>query len=191
MPYQDERVDAIEGHPPPGRSAGGYWRFRRPWGYADFPHTMNNPMTKHRHAGRSAARTRASVASAPGLSRRLRILVTVLALIALAIQVFGVQGHVHRLPTAGSSQGTGLQVLLAGEQAHSTIAPHHTAPGDDDPAKCPFCQQLGNSQQLVAYSLLLFSFCCFAIIRSVATRESAPALLAVRHAWQSRAPPRQ
>jgi hypothetical protein len=153
---------------------------------------MNDPMIKHRHAGRSAAHTRASVASASSLSPRRRILVTVLALAALAIQMFGVQGHVHRLPAAGNAQGTSQHVLLAGERTHAAAdARHQKAPGDDDPAKCPFCQQLGHSQQHVTCSLVLVSFCYFVFIRFIATDKSAPALFAVRHSWQSRAPPRQ
>jgi len=37
---------------------------------------------------------------------------------------------------------------------------------------------------------VLVSFCYFVLIRFIATDQSAPALVAVRHSWQSRAPPR-
>jgi len=149
-------------------------------------------MTKDRHAARSAARTQAYPAPASRATPRLRILVIALALLALTIQVFGVQGHVHRLHAGADAQGASQQASLAGSAGHSsTGARHHSLPGDDDPAKCPFCQQMGQSQQLVACTLALVAFCYLVIVGFVATEKSAPVLLAVRHSWQSRAPPRR
>ena len=149
-------------------------------------------MTKDRHAARIAAPTQACPAPASRATPRLRILVIALALLALAIQVLGVQGHVHRLHAGAGAQGASQQALLADAAGHSsTGARHHPVPGDDDPAKCPFCQQMGQSQQLVACTLALVAFCYLVIVGFVATEKSAPVLLAVRHSWQSRAPPRR
>jgi hypothetical protein len=114
--------------------------------------------------------------------------VIVLALAALTIQMLAVQSHVHRPQAADQS----LSAHFAGVgNDHASRVPHHKYPDDQDPSKCPFCQQLGHSGQLVANSLVVLSFHCVIRVFSVAFNESARALCAVRHSWQSRAPPQQ
>jgi len=120
----------------------------------------------------------------------LRIVVIVLALVALTIQMLAVQGHVHRPQAADHILSDSLSAHFAGAGSeHASGAPHHKYPDDQDPSKCPFCQQLGHSGQLVSNSLVVLSFRCVIRVISVAFDESARALCSVRHSWQSRAPP--
>jgi hypothetical protein len=122
---------------------------------------------------------------------RSRIVVMVLALVALTIQLLAVQSHVHRPQAADHILGDSPSAHFAGTgNDHASRAPHHRYPDDQDPSKCPFCQQLGHSGQLLANSLVVLSFRCVVRVYSVAYNESARALGAVRHAWQSRAPPK-
>ena len=122
---------------------------------------------------------------------RSRMVVIVLALVALTIQMLAVQSHVHHPQAANHIASDSLSAHPAGAGSdHASRAPHHKYPDDQDPAKCPFCQQLGHSGQLVANSLVVLSFHCVVRVFSVAYNESARALNAVRHSWQSRAPPR-
>ncbi len=149
-------------------------------------------MINNRHARRSAARTRASAANASPAAPCSRILVIVLALVALAIQTLVVQNHVHHLQSAGNAQTVSQTTLLADEGAdRSPNAQRHKNPDSEDPSKCPFCQKLGHSGQLVASTAALVSLRYFVTVNFIAFSKSAPALLTVRHTWQSRAPPQE
>jgi hypothetical protein len=120
------------------------------------------------------------------------MLVTIFALLALAIQMLAVQSHVHRAQAADNVLSAGLSGHLAGAGAgHSSRTQHHKYPDDQDPSKCPFCQQLGHSGQLVASSIVLVSFRGCITVIFIAYAESARVLGAVRHSWQSRAPPQE
>jgi hypothetical protein len=147
-------------------------------------------MSSNRHERRSAARSAASAAHTSRETSRSRILVTILALLALAIQMLAVQSHVHRAQTTDSFLSDSLGGHLAGA-ANSSRAQHHKYPDDQDPSKCPFCQQLGHSGQFVASTVVLLSFRSCVTVIFVAYTESARVLGAVRHSWQSRAPPRR
>jgi Protein of unknown function (DUF2946) len=122
----------------------------------------------------------------------LRILVVVLALLALTIQTLAVQSHVHRSSSSDNVQTDSLFARSADAGAdHTARAQHHKLPDSQDPAKCPFCQQLGHSGQFVASAVVLISFRCCVSVFFVVFSESARALCAVRHSWQSRAPPQE
>ena len=149
-------------------------------------------MSSNRHERRSAARSAASAAHTSRETSRSRILVTILALLALAIQMLAVQSHVHRAQAADSVLSDSLGGHLAGAAAaHSSRAQHHKYPDDQDPSKCPFCQQLGHSGQFVASAVVLLSFRSCVTVIFIAYTESARVLGAVRHSWQSRAPPQK
>jgi hypothetical protein len=149
-------------------------------------------MSSNRHERRSAARSAASAAHTLRETPCSRILVTLLALLALAIQTLAVQSHVHRAQAADNVLSDSLSGHVAGAGAgHSPRAQHHKYPDDQDPSKCPFCQQLGHSGQLVATTVVLVSFHCCITVIFIAYTESARILGAVRHSWQSRAPPQK
>jgi hypothetical protein len=147
-------------------------------------------MITNRHARRSDARTIPSAASGSHETPCSRILVMILALVALTIQTLAVQSHVHHSQAADNVL---TDSLIAGLGAtgtdHSSSGQHHKYPDNQDPSKCPFCQQLGHSGQFVASAVVLISFRCCVSVFFVAFSESARALSAVRHSWQSRAPP--
>lgn len=149
-------------------------------------------MINNRHARRSAARTNASAGIALRQTPRSRMLVIILGFVALTIQMMAVQSHVHRPQAADNVLSESLIAHLAGAGVdHSSRAHYHKYPYDQDPSKCPFCQQLGQSGQFVASTVVLVSFrCCISVI-FIAFSESARALFAVRHSWQSRAPPQE
>jgi hypothetical protein len=119
-----------------------------------------------------------------------RILVIVLTFVALTGQMFAVQSHFHSLQSVGKAQDAGSIAHVADAGAgSSSSAQSHKYPVNDDPSKCPLCQQLGHSGQFVVGATVLFLVCFFVAVRLVVLSESVPALLAVRHNWQSRAPP--
>lgn len=154
--------------------------------------TSMGQMINNRHANRSAARlARSATTRTPGTTLS-RIVVTAFALLALTIQMVAVQSHIHHSSPAHHA-------LTGGPLAHSpdegtgssSGTQHHKYPDDQDPAKCPFCQQLGHSGQFVAGSVILVPVRCCITFLAVEFTESTKALYAVRHSWQSRAPPQQ
>jgi hypothetical protein len=149
-------------------------------------------MIDNRHERRSAARHSGSGAKALQRLPRSRIAVIMLALLALTIQMLAVQSHIHRPQASENVLSDRSIVHLAGAGAgQSSRVQHHKYPDDQDPSKCPFCQQLGHSAQFVASTVVLVSIrCCISVV-FIAFSESARALCAVRHSWQSRAPPQK
>lgn len=149
-------------------------------------------MNSNRHARRSAARNGMSARKAVREIPRSRILVIVLALVALTIQMLAVQSHVHPPQAAGQHfSDSSIAPLADAGVDHSSRAQQHKYPDNPDPAKCPFCQQLGHSGQLAVSTVVLITFHCCITVVFVAFSESARALSAVRHSWQSRAPPQE
>ncbi len=149
-------------------------------------------MFDNRHERRSAARNTATGAKALRALPCSRVVVIVLALMALSIQMLAVQSHIHR---PGASENVLSDSAIghaagAGAGDFSRVQ-HHKYPDDQDPSKCPFCQQLGHSGQFVASTVVLISIRCCVSVVFVAFSESARALCAVRHSWQSRAPPQE
>jgi hypothetical protein len=149
-------------------------------------------MIDNRHERRSAARNPGAGAKALQRMPYSRVAVLVLALLALTIQMLAVQSHVHRPLAAEYVLSDGLTGHIAGAgSGHSSPVQHHKYPDDQDPSKCPFCQQLGHSGQFVASTVVLISIRCCVSVVFIAFSESARALCAVRHSWQSRAPPQK
>jgi hypothetical protein len=153
---------------------------------------IKGQMINNRHARRSAARTVPSAARGLRRTSHSRLLVIVFALVALTIQMLAVQSHIHRSPAAEQLlSDSGIAHLPNNGRDSSPAAQHHKYPDNQDPAKCPFCQQLGHSGQFIASSVILVAFRCCVTIVAVAFSESTRALNAVRHSWQSRAPPQE
>jgi hypothetical protein len=107
-----------------------------------------------------------------------RLLLAGLMAFALFLQAFVTETHIHEADVAGA------------RTVSVTTAPgHHQAPGRDDPAKCPICQQIWRAGQFLAPSwaspLLL--------VLSVSYIEIAiferPRVITVSHTWRGRGPP--
>ncbi len=147
-------------------------------------------MIDNRHAKRSAARKTAPAASASRETAYSRILLILLAFVALTIQVMVVQSHIHTPPSAAKVQSLSLITVAAGVgDDHSAGAPRDKYPVNDDPSNCPLCQQFGHSGQFVASTTVLVSVPYFITVSFIVFCEALPVCLAVSHSWQGRAPP--
>ena len=98
-------------------------------------------------------------------------------LVALVAQGYLTQTHIHGL----------LSDSVASQENH---APGHTKiPLNDDPARCPICQQIVHASQFVAPAWLT----PFLLVLAISTIEIAdialPRFNAVSHSWRGRGPP--
>jgi hypothetical protein len=98
-------------------------------------------------------------------------------LVALVAQGYLTQTHIHGL----------LSDSVASQESH---APGHTKiPLNDDPARCPICQQIVHASQFVAPAWLT----PFLLVLAISTIEIAdialPRFNAVSHSWRGRGPP--
>jgi hypothetical protein len=155
-------------------------------------------MTESHHIRRCVARGRSWSTITPQ-SLVSRILLLLLAVVALAIQTLVVQGHIHLPQTAGqqptvSSRARAPAAVTdtSGVVAdNSANAPRDKYPINEDPSNCPLCQEVAYSGQYVHRAAVLialpisiavsFSFIVFS--------EAVPSLFAATHSWQGRAPP--
>jgi hypothetical protein len=106
--------------------------------------------------------------------RQFLLALTVLALVA---QGYTTQTHIHGLsPDSVASQA-------------SHAPGHDRYPLNDDPARCPVCQQIVHASQFVAPAWLT----PFPLVLAVSTIEIAdialPHFNAVSHSWRGRGPP--
>jgi hypothetical protein len=101
-----------------------------------------------------------------------------LMVLALVVQGYTLQTHIHK--QIGSATVT---LDTGGSTGHDKM------PVNDDPARCPTCQQILHAGQFVAPAWLL----PFLIVASVSTIEITTAALpqydAVSHSWRGRGPP--
>src|SRR3979409_2192261 len=91
--------------------------------------------------------------------------------------------------------GYSHQPHLHGLSPESVASPAHHAPGptksplNDDPARCPICQQIVHAGQFVAPAWLT----PFLLVLAISTVEIAdialPRFNAVSHSWRGRGPP--
>jgi hypothetical protein len=109
-----------------------------------------------------------------------RLLLATLMACALFLQAFVTETHIHE---AGISPANIISIALTGTSGH------HQAPGRDDPAKCPICQQIWRAGQFLAPSwaspLLLVLSVSYV---EIATYER-PRFITISHAWRGRGPP--
>jgi hypothetical protein len=98
-------------------------------------------------------------------------------LLVLVVQGYATQTHLHGLfPDSAIST--------------SDHSPGHTKyPLNDDPARCPVCQQIAHASQFVAPAWLT----PFLLVLAISTIEIAdvalPRFNAVSHSWRGRGPP--
>ena len=131
--------------------------------------------------GRSA-RTHQQFRTAQPRFARLRLAVTLLALITFTVQGYLVQTHLHGLPQS-------VVALSDGKQYASPLSQNDKSPADNDQASCPLCQdslRAGNyvlPPVIVAVPpTLVVAAILFAIVPSLAGRS-------VSHIWLGRGPP--
>jgi hypothetical protein len=113
---------------------------------------------------------------------------SLLALLAIVVQCFVVQAHIHA-PLGGGlvPATTGLAAPANDPDDGSAPVPRGKFPGGDDPSNCRLCQELVHtfvtpSAALLAVALILTPWL---LILS----HSAPITFRGAHIWQSRAPP--
>jgi hypothetical protein len=119
----------------------------------------------------------------PGIGWRIRqqsagrlILVCAL-LLALVVQGYATQAHIHGL----------VPDSVASTTDHSPG--HGKVPLNDDPARCPVCQQIAHAGQYVAPAWLTPFLLVLAISTIEITTIAKPRYDAVSHNWRSRGPP--
>ena len=151
-------------------------------------------MTANRHEKRQLARERARVAvvRAPSV---MRVAMGLLALLAVALQSFVVQTHIHM------GQGSGIQTISIitaakhiGAFSAPAAAPNDATPRDkypitEDPSNCPLCQEIAHSGQFLHSAAALAAIPASVSVHFIIFSEALPSFFAVSHSWHSRAPP--
>ena len=153
-------------------------------------------MSQNRHIRRrfGAERSRAR------LLRRLPLShwpIACLALLALLIQSFVVQTHIHIPQGAGRSASLSLVTLagtfVAGPAAQTAenpaAVPRDKYPINEDPSNCPLCQEVLHGGRFIAPSAAIVAPPLSVGLIFIAVSESATFLSAGTHFWHSRAPP--
>lgn len=113
---------------------------------------------------------------------RLRLAITLFALLAFALQGYLTQTHIHVQGT-----GTAAEFKLAG-QADPAGTPGK-APAKDDSSNCPICQSVIHAGSFVTPSQVALYLPTLAIGIVALVVESVKATNAASHSWQGRAPP--
>ncbi len=109
-----------------------------------------------------------------------RLAITVVALLAFALQTLVLQTHIHGAPIAAAA---GVSLAVEKGQQPDKFPPA------SDPANCPICQEVLHAGAFVAPSAAalpvatLATVIEFVFVRNVAATPSAS------HGWNSRAPP--
>ena len=127
-----------------------------------------------------------------------RIMVMLFALVALAVQSFVIQTHIHIPQGGGRAQSVSLITLAAAalsEKAHAagdtctSFAPLDKYPINEDPSNCPLCQEISHSGQFIHNAAVLAALSFAVTVNFVIFDEGLPSFLAVSHIWHGRAPP--
>jgi hypothetical protein len=106
-----------------------------------------------------------------------------LPLVALAIQLFVVQTHIHEANLARAIH-TGTSSALNGNAAPGGF------PVKDDPSNCPLCQEFAHSGGFLHATQLSILIPAFEQDNPVHIDATAEPDLHVSHSWFGRAPPR-
>lgn len=123
------------------------------------------------------------------------LFMAVFGLLAVALQSFVVQTHIHVQQPAYRTQAVSLITLAAASIAGAEFAAAQTGtpvdnyPVNRDPANCPLCKELTHSGQYVSSASVLATLPFPVTVNFVVFREIAPSLFAASHTWRGRAPP--
>ena len=117
-----------------------------------------------------------------------------LALLAVFIQSFVVQTHIHRQTLTGVNIPVFASVDDSGAAAESGTAnqpgiPRDQFPGNGDQGNCPLCQGFAHSGQFVHAAAALAYIPAWVSVHFIVLSDKLPTRLSVSHSWQGRAPP--
>jgi hypothetical protein len=148
-------------------------------------------MAENRQLRRHYARARTRTLRAPSLAQWAPILIGCLALF---IQSFVVQTHIHIPQRIGSPQTVSLITLAAAVVDGGTLhgaakAPRDRFPITEDPSNCPLCQEVAHSGAYVASAASLAALPVTVTFSFIVFVEAAPYIFAASHTWRGRAPP--
>jgi hypothetical protein len=116
----------------------------------------------------------------------LRLLVTVLALLAFTLQGYVTQTHIHM---AGPAAGATFAGLLSSGDGKAA-AQRDRYPASQDPANCPICQELLHSGSFITPSAVAILLPSLAVSILAIVIDTAIVPQPVSHSWRGRAPPR-
>ena len=123
------------------------------------------------------------------------LLVAFFGLLAVALQSFVVQTHIHIPQPVARAHSVALITVAAAtvtgseQAAAQTKAPVDKYPLNRDPANCPLCKELTHSGVYVSSASVLATLPFPATVNFIVFREIAPSLFAASHTWRGRAPP--
>jgi hypothetical protein len=151
-------------------------------------------MTENRHMRRRTGweRRRFRASARFGVAQ---LLMVVLGFVALALQSFVVQTHIHIPQASIRAQSASFITLIAGSAGVSDVGPGQSnTPSDQypisrDPANCPLCKELTHSGQYVSSASVLATLPFPVTVNFIVFKEIAPSRFAASHNWRGRAPP--
>ena len=109
---------------------------------------------------------------------------TCLVLLALAIQAFVVQIHVH------FAEDPALAVLASGRDTAASFNSLFSLPTGGDVDQCPICQAQVGGGRLDAIQPAVLALPTAAVASAIAIEALSIAFAVLSHSWQGRAPPR-
>jgi hypothetical protein len=122
-----------------------------------------------------------------------QLVVALLGFLAVALQSFVVQTHIHVPQAQTVIQRASFITQIAGSASITdpgqTSAPTDQYPINRDPANCPLCKELTHSGQYVASASVLATLPFPVTVNFIVFKEIAPSLFAASHNWRGRAPP--
>jgi hypothetical protein len=146
-------------------------------------------MLENRHIRRLNLRQHSR--GACGGSSRSNPLILIVALLALAVQLFVVQTHVHRDPAFASVATPDVTPASSGDIQNAASGSAHPDqfPAKDDPSDCPLCQAFAHSGTALHAVALPGWVSTFTVERAFSSGAPIQADLHVSHSWFGRAPP--
>jgi hypothetical protein len=120
-----------------------------------------------------------------------RIAVTFVALLAFTLQSYVTQTHIHleAQPNLGFSISKDAASDTASKATPTQNREHDRYPPGDDPAHCPFCQEMLYAGCFLAPAPVAVFQLTFSVILVAIVREISVALSPVSHTWRGRGPP--
>ena len=162
--------------------------------YVRFRVHRGQGMTENRHIRRRILWERSRAPAALRI-RLPHLFVAIFGLLAVALQSFVVQTHIHVQQPAFRTQAVSLITLAAISVAGTDLSsgqaetPVDNYPLNRDPANCPLCKELTHSGQYVSSASVLATLPFPVTVNVIVFREIAPSLFAASHTWRGRAPP--
>ncbi len=120
-----------------------------------------------------------------------RQLITLVAVLAFAIQGFATQTHIHQL---GQVDVAFFGNVLGKINIANVIAPQKAGPfkypPSNTPANCPLCHELALAGHYVTPGATLFFLPDFLVFALAVAAHAPPFIVQLSHDWLSRGPPR-